>query len=704
MTRKILSGVIMKSKIHFAFMNCIFFFISAVLFITQLSQAQQGNIVIYFNSFESPQDTIGWQGYGAREFRNDVPPSGGNQSLYISGGCIVSHAWIELGPFEEDGFFQLRCWGKDLAIGGGIWLEEEGDYPRDQIGMVINQKEWKYYESAETLFCLAGKKIILSMGAGGIASSAMLVDKVEIVNVQSINTQWVIRNSGTTERLTDVVMLDSTTAIVVGRDGSIMKTTDSGETWRNTAPQIDCIPESEDCIMRWNNTSFYDSLNGIVVGKDIIVTTNGGEEWQFLNISVEQEFLSSVFVEPGNIYIGDDSGYVHHSIDSGKTWSSERITTLPIRSIYPSRHDPEELGLYVLEVFALTPHSLFMKTEYPSTDWNEMPLDYFQGLGSEAFKGEFSEDGTAFIVGVGGDFVSLPIITRLRPPDSHWYSVGPENVFWGGLLDLSIPSSNIIYASGINGLVLKSSNNGDDWISLNTPTSSSLNSIYFFDNERGFAVGDSGTILYTYTGGVSPTNNPPLPFHLLTPANEDSMQIMRSISFTWQKVVDPDNNPILYTLLISGDSCATWNAYGPVSDTVLQVHSPAQIPGRYFWMVIANDGMLATPSLDVFAFNIFSVADVGESGDVPGAFVLSQNYPNPFNPTTKIKFVIPNSSFVNLKVYDVLGREVTTLVNEEKPAGEYEVEFSGKNLSSGVYHYQLKADNYVETKKMLFIK
>ena len=86
MTRKILSGVIMKSKIHFAFMNCIFFFISAVLFITQLSQAQQGNIVIYFNSFESPQDTIGWQGYGAREFRNDVPPSGGNQSLYISGG------------------------------------------------------------------------------------------------------------------------------------------------------------------------------------------------------------------------------------------------------------------------------------------------------------------------------------------------------------------------------------------------------------------------------------------------------------------------------------------------------------------------------------------------------------------------------------------------------------------------------------------
>jgi len=103
-------------------------------------------------------------------------------------------------------------------------------------------------------------------------------------------------------------------------------------------------------------------------------------------------------------------------------------------------------------------------------------------------------------------------------------------------------------------------------------------------------------------------------------------------------------------------------------------------------------------------FGDISLVDVDDDKELLKEFSLSQNYPNPFNPTTKIKFVIPNSSFVNLKVYDVLGREVTTLVNEEKPAGEYEVEFSGKNLSSGVYYYQLKADNYVETKKMLFIK
>lgn len=96
------------------------------------------------------------------------------------------------------------------------------------------------------------------------------------------------------------------------------------------------------------------------------------------------------------------------------------------------------------------------------------------------------------------------------------------------------------------------------------------------------------------------------------------------------------------------------------------------------------------------------------------SFNLSQNYPNPFNPSTKIKYEIPGQArndniLVTLKVYDVLGNEVATLVNEEKPAGDYEVEFSshsdeGQNLSSGVYFYQLNTGEFIQTKKMILIK
>jgi len=85
-------------------------------------------------------------------------------------------------------------------------------------------------------------------------------------------------------------------------------------------------------------------------------------------------------------------------------------------------------------------------------------------------------------------------------------------------------------------------------------------------------------------------------------------------------------------------------------------------------------------------------------------FELNQNYPNPFNPTTTIKYQIPELSFVTIKVFDVLGSEITTLVNEEKAIGSYEVEFDASRLSSGIYFYQLKSGDFVETKKMVLLR
>ncbi|MCE1166267.1 MAG: T9SS type A sorting domain-containing protein [Bacteroidetes bacterium] len=89
---------------------------------------------------------------------------------------------------------------------------------------------------------------------------------------------------------------------------------------------------------------------------------------------------------------------------------------------------------------------------------------------------------------------------------------------------------------------------------------------------------------------------------------------------------------------------------------------------------------------------------------VPKEYKLSQNYPNPFNPVTKINFSIPKSGFVTLKVYDALGREVSTLVSENKTTGSYTVDFNGSSFSSGAYFYRLESNGYVETKKMLLIK
>jgi len=90
------------------------------------------------------------------------------------------------------------------------------------------------------------------------------------------------------------------------------------------------------------------------------------------------------------------------------------------------------------------------------------------------------------------------------------------------------------------------------------------------------------------------------------------------------------------------------------------------------------------------------------------SFTLSQNYPNPFNPSTRIQYAVSSRKFVSLKVYDVLGNEIATLVNEEKPAGSNEVELnpatSIRYPASGIYFYQLRAGNFVQTKKMILLK
>jgi len=92
------------------------------------------------------------------------------------------------------------------------------------------------------------------------------------------------------------------------------------------------------------------------------------------------------------------------------------------------------------------------------------------------------------------------------------------------------------------------------------------------------------------------------------------------------------------------------------------------------------------------------------SSEIPSSYSLSQNYPNPFNPTTKIQFKLPKNNYVTLKIYDALGREAATLVNEKLAPGTYEVDWNGSNYPSGVYFYRLMTDNFSETKKMLMIK
>jgi photosystem II stability/assembly factor-like uncharacterized protein len=414
---------------------------------------------------------------------------------------------------------------------------------------------------------------------------------VVLASTNVLEAQWVQQDSHTTASLTDVVMLDSVTAIAVGRDRSILRTTDAGTTWINVAAPLSYVEP-------WSGVSFFDKANGIIVGDHgvVVTTTDGGKGWAWHSIPGGLKCLSGLCVGPGSFYVGADSGWVYNTSDTGRTWTGEKISTWPIRSLFTYR-----APIIGVSKYALTPYSLCTQYVIPPPSWSEKILPYFRGLGSEAFDAEFCNGGGAgFIVGVQGDFRAAPTILRKSMSDSVWRTVSAGIEHSGTLVGVSAPSATVIYVCGSNGMIYKSSNGGDTWLNQSIQTARILNSIYFYDENRGFAVGDSGLIFYTSNGGVT-------------------------------SVSDRDGRP-------------------------------------------------------------------------PTTFALEQNYPNPFNPSTTIVFHLPERVFVSLKVFDVLGREIATLVSEELHAGDYPVTWEGVGFPSGVYFYQLRASSVVQSKKLVLLK
>jgi len=153
--------------------------------------------------------------------------------------------------------------------------------------------------------------------------------------------------------------------------------------------------------------------------------------------------------------------------------------------------------------------------------------------------------------------------------------------------------------------------------------------------------------------------------------------------------------------------------YTNSGDTTITVFNNSQSQDFQFEVTGKPDSIVFDPGNWILKKVEDIINDVNDPS-VTDRFSLSQNYPNPFNPITNIGFRIANLpdskagfGFVSLKVYDVLGREVATLVNEEKPAGEYEVEFDASgivNLASGIYFYKLQAGSFSDTKKFILIK
>jgi hypothetical protein len=172
--------------------------------------------------------------------------------------------------------------------------------------------------------------------------------------------------------------------------------------------------------------------------------------------------------------------------------------------------------------------------------------------------------------------------------------------------------------------------------------------------------------------------------------------------FDWEKIPDASS----YRLTIYGTPFLN----SIVLDTSVTVDSVHAAPGklalnnRYWWRVKAYKTGGQGPYSDLRVFSTGLVRIITLNSEIPVSYVLYQNYPNPFNPVTKIRFDIPKTDLVILNIFDVLGREVWQLVNEQLDPGTYEVDWNAANYPSGIYYYTIKTTAFSQTKKMVLIK
>jgi hypothetical protein len=205
----------------------------------------------------------------------------------------------------------------------------------------------------------------------------------------------------------------------------------------------------------------------------------------------------------------------------------------------------------------------------------------------------------------------------------------------------AVSGTNLFAATWFGGGVFLSTNNGTSWTAVNAGLTDT--------NVAAFAVSGTNLFAGTYLGGVFlSTNN----------------------GTSWTAVNTGLTNYNVYALAVSGT-----NLFG------------------------GTDGGVWRRPLSEMITSVDPAAT-----EMPREFSLDQNYPNPFNPSTTIRYEVPRSLRVSLKVYNTLGQDVATLVNEEKPAGVYRVQFNGSALASGVYFYCFQAGDHIASRRMLVLK
>ncbi len=278
-----------------------------------------------------------------------------------------------------------------------------------------------------------------------------------------------------------------------------------------------------------------------------------------------------------------------------------------------------------------------------------------------------------YLLGLGGGGVY-----RSTNNGGNWTQIG-----WTFALvwSLAINSSGHIFAGHYGGGVYRSTDNGEHWTEINSGLTSLTGKLYVLSlaiNSSGHvfaALGEGGVFRSTDNG----TN--------WTEIRNGLMHIVNVLAINSSgQIFAGTKRGGVYR---STDNGGNWT----------QINTG--LTNSYVWSLAINSSGHIFAGTDS---GVFRSVQSTTPAEIPTSFSLEQNYPNPFNPGTMIEFSVPRSSYVTLKIYDVLGRQVATLVSEERNAGRYKVEWNATGLAGGVYFCSMQAADFIQVRKMLLLR
>ena len=435
----------------------------------------------------------------------------------------------------------------------------------------------------------------------------------------------------------------NTNYLINGDDGGIYISTDNGSTW--SGPKQMPNTQFYEIGLDYNNPQ---KLYGGTQDNNTIRTQTGNlDDWNAL-IGGDGFYVIVDFTNPNIIYAESQNGYLQKSTDGGANFNYARNginQNEPTNWSTPVIMDPNNSNILYYGT------NRVYRTTNGAANWTAISPD-------------LTDDGPRL-----GTVTTIDVaatnsnVIYAGTDDSHVWVTTDNGTTWNDvsaslpyrwvtrvIVDPNNESNVYVTFSGLKWHdpqphVFKSSDKGNNWTDISSNLPDAPVNAFAVDNNdpnRLYLGSDVGAFM-SFNGGVS-----------------------------WQPIADGLPTVSVYDMKIH--STENYLAIG--------TH------GRSMYKV----------DLSQVVNNIQNQSTIAEN------FKLYQNYPNPFNPTTKLSFVIGNSSFVTLKVYDVLGKEVATLVNEEKSSGKYSVNFNANNLASGIYFYKLQAGNFTKTMKMILMK